>query len=208
MTVCPRNSRLALISVLAMVLAASVGACASLRETAAPAIQAPALISTPSGTVVLQPEPGLFASGQPAAEDWRAVADSGIRTVINLRPPGEMKERDERAEVDATGMRYIELPIEGAAGITPDNAARLLAILRDTKGPVLVHCASGNRVGALLALARAQEGASVETALSFGRSAGMKSAESRVREVLGAPAATCAVDAGAGGSGTECAAGR
>ena len=51
--------------------------------------------------------------------------------------------------------------------------------------PVLVHCASANRAGGLLALmAASEEGMDKEAALEFGRDAGMKSTEARVREVL------------------------
>ena len=53
---------------------------------------------------------------------------------------------------------------------------------------MLVHCASGNRVGALIALSAADEGVPVEEALARGRAAGMTSTEARVRELLGAPA--------------------
>ena len=55
------------------------------------------------------------------------------------------------------------------------------------KRPLLVHCASGNRVGGLLALMQARSGTmTTEQALEFGRSAGMGSTEARVRTLLDA----------------------
>ena len=149
----------------------------------------PSMTATPAGTAVKQPASQLYVAGQPAEADWRAFADAGVGTVINLRTAGEMKGRDARAEVAAAGMRYLELPIDGAAALTPDNARRLGELLRDARGPVLVHCASGNRVGGLLALLKAGEGMPAEQALDFGRSAGMTSSEGKVREVLGVPPA-------------------
>lgn len=143
------------------------------------------MTTMPSGAAVMQPKTALYTSGQPAAGDWSALADAGVRTVITLRTSAEMQGRDERAEVEAAGMRYVALPIDGAAAVTPDNARRLAELLRAQRGPVLLHCASGNRVGGLLALAAAQEGLSAEEALAYGRSAGMKSTEAKVREVLG-----------------------
>jgi uncharacterized protein (TIGR01244 family) len=145
-------------------------------QTAAPAL--------PSGTTLMTPRAGLYSSGQPGAEDWSVLAASGVRTVVNLRTADELQGRDERAEVEAAGLRYVEIPVAGAAGIDADKAAMLSALLSEADGKVLVHCASGNRVGGLLAVAMAQSGMSADQALAFGRSAGMKSTEARAREVI------------------------
>ena len=170
-----------LIRVLAAVaFAIGLVACAT-----APWRVLPAMATTPAGTHVRQPVANLYVSGQPDATDWRVFADAGVGTVINLRTAGEMQGRDERAEVAAAGMRYLELPIDGAGGVAQDNARRLGELLRDARGPVLLHCASGNRVGGLLALMKAGEGMPAEQALAFGRSAGMQSTETVVRETLG-----------------------
>ncbi|MGE0115959.1 MAG: sulfur transferase domain-containing protein [Steroidobacteraceae bacterium] len=142
--------------------------------------QAPAATSV----ALLKPRPGLFTAGQPAASDWSVLASQGVHTVVNLRTASEMQGRDELAEVRSAGMRYVEIPIDGIAGITAENAGKLAAVLHETGDPVLVHCASANRAGGLLALVMAQQGMSTEAALEFGRKAGMKSTESRVREVL------------------------
>jgi uncharacterized protein (TIGR01244 family) len=183
-----RSIRMLAVAALAALLPVLFAACAGLSSRALPAMTA-----TPAGTLVLQPEPQLYVAGQPAAADWRTFADAGVGTVINLRTPAEMQGRDAREEVLATGMRYLELPIDGAGAVTPDNARRLGELLREAQGPVLLHCASGNRVGGLLALLKAAEGMPAEQALAFGRSAGMKSTEARVRETLGvAPAAQAA----------------
>ena len=59
---------------------------------------------------------------------------------------------------------------------------------KEDDGEVLLHCASGNRVGALLALAAVQvDGASPEAALTLGRAAGLKSLEPVVMERLAKP---------------------
>jgi len=49
---------------------------------------------------------------------------------------------------------------------------------------VLVHCGSGNRVGALLALRASLDGADDEKALALGREGGLSSLEGVVRERL------------------------
>lgn len=135
---------------------------------------------------LLQPREHLYSAGQPAASDWHEIAARGVTTVVNLRPADEMQERDEASEVRAAGMRYIQIPVANGAAITPDNARKLSEAIGSANGaPVLVHCASANRAGALLALMAAEaEGMADDAALAFGRKAGMKSTEARVLEVL------------------------
>ena len=166
-----------------------------------------AAVATTSGVALLRPRDGLVVAGQPATGDWAALAASGIRTVINLRPQAELQGRDERAEVAAAGMRYVELPVSGPADITSENAAALSKLLAQADGPVLVHCASGNRVGGLLAVVMAQSGVPVSAALDFGRSAGMKSIEGRTREVIEQTQALRCVAAREDGDPSQCPAG-
>jgi uncharacterized protein (TIGR01244 family) len=184
---------------LVVVCALALGACAGMSTRTLPALSA-----MPSGAAVMQPKPTMYTSGQPAADDWRALADAGVRTVVNLRTAAEMQGRDERAEVEAVGLRYVELPISGVADITPENAKALSALLAAADGPVLVHCASGNRVGGLLALAMAQSGMSTSAALDFGRSAGMKSTEARAREVIEQERASLCLAARGKGDASQC----
>lgn len=137
-----------------------------------------------------QPSERLLTGGQPEAAAWKHLAADGVTTVINLRPADEMAGRDEAAEVAAAGMSYRQIPVAGAAGVTAENADALWSAIAQAPGKVLVHCASGNRVGALLALGAAQEGGmDPQQALQFGKDAGLTGAEPRVREVLGLPPA-------------------
>lgn len=178
--------RLAGVFLSSMLIAVLAVACTSRHPRQAPA----ALPATaPSGLALHHAQPQVYTAGQPAAGDWAALAGGGVRTVIDLRTPGELKDRDERAEVEAAGMRYLALPIAGHAGVTPENAKALSALLAGARGPVLVHCASGNRAGGLLALALAAQGMAPTQALETGRGAGMASTETQVRQALGLPAA-------------------
>jgi uncharacterized protein (TIGR01244 family) len=137
-----------------------------------------------------QPRAELITGGQPDPAAWPLAAIAGVTTVITLRADGELAGRDEAAEVAAAGLGYRELPVDGAADITVENAARLWRMIEAAPGRVLVHCGSGNRVGALLALAAAREGGMTPVdAIAYGRSAGLTSAEPRVRDLLGLPPA-------------------
>ncbi|MGN6520020.1 MAG: beta-lactamase hydrolase domain-containing protein [Dokdonella sp.] len=135
-----------------------------------------------------QPHAKLQVGGQPSAEQLRAFAAGG-GVVIDLRGPDEARSFDEAALAAELGLRYVNLPVSGAADLTPARAESLHAALAAASGPVLLHCASGNRAGALLALEAARyEGLDAEAAIALGRSVGLKSLEPAVRERLGAQA--------------------
>ena len=81
-------------------------------------------------------------------------------------------------------MDYVALPIAGRDAISFDNAAKLGKLIDSYDGPVLVHCGSGNRVGALLALEASLDGADDEAAIETGREGGLTGLEGLVRERL------------------------
>jgi uncharacterized protein (TIGR01244 family) len=132
--------------------------------------------------------PGLLSGGQPSAGDLEWAARNGYRTVINLRTPGETSDiADEEGLVGDLGMSYVSLPIAGAEGITGENATALAELLDDEGAqPILLHCGSGNRIGALLALkAHELDGLPPDEALEFGKASGLTRLEPLVREKLG-----------------------
>ena len=136
-----------------------------------------------AGKVV--PVDGITSAGQPDVQALNVFAESGYAVVIDMRGSDEDRGMDGWSNaVEATGMEYIAFPISDSDEISFETAAKLDALLEDAEGPVLVHCASGNRVGALLALRHSLNGASDEEALAFGKDAGMTRLEPRVREVL------------------------
>lgn len=136
-------------------------------------------------TPLKQPRPHLYTAGQPSAQQLREAAATGVTTLIDLRQPDEDRGYDEAALASELGLRYVRLPIAGASGITEANARTLNHLLKQDSGTTLLHCASGNRVGALLALLNARvEGADTDSALQFGRDAGLTSLEPTVRAAL------------------------
>jgi uncharacterized protein (TIGR01244 family) len=177
------------------VLAVACLACAPSREApaqsaAASPAAAPAQSVPAQASGWRQPRPGLLTGGQPSPSDWAALKAQGVTMVVNLRPDAEMAGRNEAAEVAAAGMAYVGIPVAGADAIDADNARRLWTLLKVNGAPVFVHCASGNRAGALLALGAAQSGGMTpEAALEFGRQAGLAGLEPVVRERLGLPPA-------------------
>jgi Uncharacterized protein conserved in bacteria len=128
----------------------------------------------------------LWVMGTPSTELLADFADEGGEVVINLLSQKEMTDSEEAAVVTRNGMAYYHVPVNGADGVTLANA-RLVdrILLKNSDKTVLVHCASSNRVGALMALrAGWLDGMSVENALEVGREHGMTSLEDKVRSML------------------------
>jgi len=157
----------------------------------------------------------VAVGGQPSAASFEGLYAADVRMVINLRTAREMT-FDEKVAVVAAGMRYVHMPIgglddffvptaldiptPGMEGASADPIQQLHAVLKTNErlssmvpgaAPTrtLVHCASGNRVGAAFALmAQRYDGASVEQALEVGRKHGLTGLEAKVAEVLKARA--------------------
>ncbi len=131
------------------------------------------------------PEANVFASGQPTQEQLQVLANSGVKHIINLRPTSE-QDWDEGAYVKSLGMEYHNIPVAGADGVTSENAKQLNDLLSSLNGqPLLVHCASSNRVGALRALSAGEtQGQALESAINTGKAWGLGSLESAVRSKL------------------------
>ncbi len=127
---------------------------------------------------------GITTAGQPSAEALAAAAKAGYKTVIDLRPQSEDHGFDEKKTVESLGMSYVSLPVAGAAGVTYANASTLDKLLRDLPKPVLVHCSTSNRVGALLALRAKQGGADDKAALEVGVASGLAGLKSAVEQKL------------------------
>jgi len=127
---------------------------------------------------------GLTSAGQPSEAALEVFADAGYVAVIDLRRPDEDRGVDEANVVDELGMHYVSLPIAGRDAVNFDNAKRLDDLIAQFDGPVLVHCAAGNRAGAMLALRASLNGASDEAALEYGKEAGLTKLEDTVRERL------------------------
>lgn len=125
-----------------------------------------------------QPLEDVATAGQPAKEHFERLAASGYRTVIDLRQPGEHRELEEDEAVRATGMHYINLPV-GHDTIDGETFERFRQILKDLENrPVLVHCSSANRVGALLIpYLVLDEGKTTEEAMEIAGQVGLRSEE-------------------------------
>lgn len=87
----------------------------------------------------------LFIAGQFSEGSVEAIKAAGVRRVVSLRTPGEVK-WDEAGAVREAKMSFHSVPFRAPATLTDgvfDQARRLLR----ARGKTLLHCGSANRAG-------------------------------------------------------------
>jgi protein tyrosine/serine phosphatase len=95
----------------------------------------------------------FFRGAQPKENDYRQLAALGIKTVIDLQnEPTDYEKRD----VEALGMRYVNIPMSDKDYPGSDKIAEFLKLVDDpATGKFYVHCAGGrHRTGVMGAVYR------------------------------------------------------
>jgi uncharacterized protein (TIGR01244 family) len=107
-------------------------------------------------------EPGLSAAGKLDRSDIEALAQAGVRTIVNNRPdgedPGQLPAAEARQIAEAHGIAYHHIPVTGPSLSRADVDA-FAAVLASAPTPIVAHCRSGTRSTLLWALARLRDGA-------------------------------------------------
>lgn len=131
------------------------------------------------------PMPGVTTGGKPTEAHLRAARAHGYRTVVSLLDPKD--DPSEALLVAELGMRFVSIPISGPNDLTEESARALGEVFAQPDVlPLLLHCRSGNRAGALLALeAFHVEGQGAREALERGLAAGLGSLRPAVELRLG-----------------------
>lgn len=126
-----------------------------------------------------------ISSAQPSAEHLRALAAQGVTVVINFRDDALA---EEPSWATAAGMAYYHIPIADGNELSAAKVAQLDQLFNAIAGQkALLHCSTGNRAAAMLALHAAwHQNASVEQALAIGQHHGLDSETllQRVQELL------------------------
>ena len=125
-----------------------------------------------------QPLEDIATAGQPNEEHLKLLVEAGYKTVIDLRIPEEDRGLDEQEVVRQAGMEYVNIPV-GHETVEDETFERFRELMRDSeRRPVLVHCSSANRVGALLVpYLILDEGKSTEEAEEVASEVGLQSEE-------------------------------
>jgi uncharacterized protein (TIGR01244 family) len=166
----------------------AAAACRSSEPTPpdAAAPQAPAIL--PAAAPVLAPDScgklqkltvfgDIYLASQPTPEDLRLLEQRGVRTVIDLRRPQEPRGYDEADWARTLGIQYVALPFANESDLGDAIFARGRELLGQAPRPLLMHCGSSNRVGALWLAWRALDGGlTLEAAREEAKLVGLKSA--------------------------------
>lgn len=157
-----------------------LGACGAQSEAEEPASARLAL------PVQITPEPDRIVTGTLNSQKLQAIAAADVPHIVSLQPHDEHPDFDEAEQAQALGIRRHHLPIAGAADLDREAAQWLDGVLGDIgEEAAVLHCASGNRVGALIALRAAWiEGMPAEAAIDKGKRWGLTGLEGAVRERL------------------------
>src|SRR2546421_38491 len=96
-----------------------------------------------------EPIHGIVTGGQPAPEHLAALKRAGCAVVIDLREAMEPRPFKTPDALVQAGLEYRHIPM-GHGAVSDATFGRLLDAVRELAGkrPALVHCSSGNRVGA------------------------------------------------------------
>lgn len=97
-----------------------------------------------------QASPTVMTGGQPSAAHFRALRDAGVEVVLDIRDPMEPRGFDQQALMDELGFEYRNITVSDVH-LNDETLGEITEVMRQNEGrQVLVHCASGNRVGGAL----------------------------------------------------------
>jgi len=120
--------------------------------------------------------PSLATGGQPSAETLAQLKEMGFKTIVNLRPADEAPVVEkEKGVVESQGLRYVSVPITAGTFSVADVEAVRRVLDDEGAAPVLLHCASANRVGAVWGVIQRRRGRSPADAEAEARRVGLTS---------------------------------
>src|SRR6266478_6572663 len=115
--------------------------------------------------------------GQPRVDQLAKLKADGVKTIINLRPPGEHRAAEEEAMAKELGLRYFNIPVV-FADPKDEQATEFLKITDDPENrPAFIHCAGAIRVGAFWMIRRVlRDGWTMEAAEEEAKKIGLREA--------------------------------
>jgi protein tyrosine phosphatase (PTP) superfamily phosphohydrolase (DUF442 family) len=128
---------------------------------------------------VLCLDDSFATAGQPSERAFTKVAASGFRSVLSLRTADEgIDLKRERSLVEENGLRYFNIAVVSSAP-RAEQADEFIKLVREKSNhPMLINCASANRVGAFMMIYRVlEQGWSEEKALDEALKIGLRGDE-------------------------------
>ena len=128
----------------------------------------------------------LYRGAAPTALALQELGAMGVKLVIDLRETG-VASKQEQAQADKLGMRYVNIPLPPTSAPTQDEIAHVLTLLSQNQTtPTFVHCRRGkDRTGTVVACYRIQhDGWSNKKAQAEANSFGMSKVERGMRSFI------------------------
>jgi protein tyrosine phosphatase (PTP) superfamily phosphohydrolase (DUF442 family) len=128
---------------------------------------------------VLCLDDNFATGGQPTEQAFAKVAASGFHSVLSLRAAGEgIDLTQERALVEKTGLRYFNIPVVSTVPRAEQADEFIKLVKEKSNHPMLINCASANRVGAFMMIYRVvEQGWSEDKALDEALKIGLRGDE-------------------------------
>ena len=115
--------------------------------------------------------------GQPRLEHLAKLKAEGVKTIINLRQPGEHRAAEEEETAKQLGLRYFNIPVV-YGDPKEEQAAEFLKLTDDPANrPAFIHCTAAIRVGAFWMIRRVlRDGVTIEAAEEDAKKVGLQNA--------------------------------
>ncbi len=117
----------------------------------------------------------IYLAGQPTPEDFKTFKERGVKSVLNLRAKEEL-DFDEAKVLKSLELGYHHIPVANPDAMTDEVFDKVRKLLNTKEErPILVHCASAQRVGAVWLAHRVLDGGlTYEDALKESQTVGLK----------------------------------
>ena len=129
----------------------------------------------------------IVALFNPDEAALRKAASAGVRSVVNFRTSDErggLSLSDERRAAEAAGLNYLHHPVSADA-LDDQLVDDFRRSLDDLPQPVLLHCGSGKRAGALTLMTMAAErGLDGNAAIEMGRERGLDLSQEKIGQFV------------------------
>ncbi|MBE9206624.1 hypothetical protein IQ244_08860 [Nostoc sp. LEGE 06077] len=94
----------------------------------------------------------LAIAGQITLDQLQQLADSGYKSILNLRSPEETSSLDnEQAKVELLGLQYINFPTN-LCEINHQSALDIFQVINRSSKPTLIHCDDSIRSATIVLL--------------------------------------------------------
>ncbi|HEY7873822.1 MAG TPA: dual specificity protein phosphatase family protein [Actinomycetota bacterium] len=92
---------------------------------------------------------GMWRGSAPSREGYAALADQGVKTIVDLRAEDL---HFQRGYIESLGMNLVRVPMRDGQAPTHEQVSQFLATVDGSKGLVYIHCGAGvGRTGTMAA---------------------------------------------------------